>query len=849
MRKKSLFVSAITALFLTGCSSMPQQLQLEKGGVYDTSMASRDKYFLDIERKTKTNNRPAMPAGTTKGKKSGRPGRKIADMTYPIYRSSSSQYRKHHYTSGVTKKFDIVAEDMPVHEFLYYIFQEVIKGDFTIDPKIKGIKEKITLKLHKRLSVGQLLDFLDDLLKPYHVEIIEKKGVYRALYTNKLNDKTTDALITSQSINPNIVDDADVAQYIQCDYIDPISMVSLASDIFIKQLKYRQVAGQNGVIVYGKYKYIKRLFNFKSIIDKPFIAHKRVTLIYFDHILPSAFKKKFEDILSYQNINKRKGYIRMLPLDDISALMVITSKNSDLTYLLSWKNKLDEAKMSADVRETYFYRSKYRSIKEIYPLLSQFIRPGTSRPGGASKQKPKEVANKAAEEKKPEFVKMQKAEAPVNVAKAPVSSGTGAKVPVIIPDEERNLLIIEATPAQYKNLYAILRKIDTQPLQLLVEANIIEVTLKDDLQYGMEWFLKNRLTGDSNAINISGKSNVGVGSGGFFGVVSNQYFNAVLNLFAKKNLIKILSHPKVLVLNGKSASIQVGQSIPLLSSTMSNIANPENTVASVQYSNTGVSLNVTPSVTANGVINMKISQTISKGQENGLSSISSPIIVNRSIDTDIVLRDNQSVVMGGLIQHDVSDTRTKVPLLGDIPVVKNLFSSTSKGATRTELVLVVKIHIIDSFDLLDEVKDQISDILSTELSGDRCNTNTTVIRDTKNLHLSNPDILISPENIDKYYSGELDKYYDEVLPATKPSTKKVVKATRKHKKYSVKKAKVKPVKHKKLHNAQDVDDVTKHGWVFVDEEKDANSEKNQPIQIIDGEKYRIDKDGDYILIE
>ena len=753
MKRKYLFILTTVTILFVGCSN---RLELDSQNRFPTTMTPNNKYFLDIERADKgINKRPEISTHKIKTLKK-KQHKSIEDMSYGTNGASSKPFSKK-YGYGIKKSYDIVAEDMPVNEFLYYIFQEILKNNFTIDPKIKTIKEKVTLKLNKRLSQAQLVGFLNDTLKSFGVEIVEKDNIYKAFYTKKPNDKTTDYLILSEQIRSDIPDDKDVAQYLECRYINNMSLISLATGIFVKNLTFKAITNQNGIIVYGKYNYIKRLINFKKIIDRPFMKDKKTTLIYFDYIKPSEFKKQFNDILSYQNLNtNNKNSFKLLPLDKIHALMVITSEKKDLQFLLRWKNKLDSYQDNEEKQETYFYKTKYRSVKEIYSILSSIISGNVPQLSQIKK-----TGQTIQNDNKKEFVKTEKADKKTTLSPINLSSAENGKKQIkIIPDKERNVLIIKATPSEYRDLLKILKKVDTQSLQLLVEANIIEVTLKDDLQYGMEWFLKNRANAalTDNAINVSGKTNVGLGAGGFFGVVSSNYFNVMLNMFAKKNLINILSHPKILVLNGKTASIQVGESIPTLSSTLSNVANPENAVSTVTYSNTGVTLNVTPSVTANGVIMMKISQTISKGQANGLSKISSPIIVNRAIDTEIMMRDNQSVVMGGLIQQDVSDTKTKVPVLGDIPVIRNLFRSTSKSMTRTELVLVVKIHIIDNFNLLDEVQQQFSDILAENAFDD--DDSVSVIHNTHAIHTKTPDLLVSPDKIDKYYNGELDKYCD-----------------------------------------------------------------------------------------
>jgi general secretion pathway protein D len=480
-----LYLLVIPAMLFWGCSS--REFQLDDESKFSTQITPTDKYFLDLERSDKGKNIQPDTRHLFKTNNQVKRVKKIEDMTYRGQGKISASYTSR-YSDGIKKRYNLIAEEMPVNEFLYYVFQEILKSDFTVDPKIKTIKEKITLKLSKRLSKNELLEFLEDILKPFGVEIIEKDGVYRANLTGKYNDKTTNALIMSQNIRNDIPDNESVAQYIECEYIDVNTLMTLSTGIFIKPMTFKPVRGQNGVIVYGSYGYIKKLLNFKKIVDRPFMKNKKTTLVYFDYITPSDFKRQFSEILSYQNLNNSKNNFKLLPLDEINALMVITSNSSDLQFLLRWKRKLDNYRKSNDTQETYFYKSKYRSIKEIYALISQFN--GMNMSAGSKKSKSDKPLFK---DTKKEFVKTEKTDikktAPIKLNTA----NNGKQNVKIIPDEERNVLIIQATPAEYKKLLYILKKVDTQPLQLLVEANIIEVTLKDDLQYGMEWFLRNYL--------------------------------------------------------------------------------------------------------------------------------------------------------------------------------------------------------------------------------------------------------------------------------------------------------------------------------------------------------------------
>jgi len=183
-------------------------------------------------------------------------------------------------------------------------------------------------------------------------------------------------------------------------------------------------------------------------------------------------------------------------------------------------------------------------------------------------------------------------------------------------------------------------------------------------------------------------------------ITKSNKFQLILNAFAKKNLIQILSSPHLVVVNGKSATINVGTEVPVISSEVSapDITTTEkpSILRNVQYRNTGVQLSIQPSIISADAVELKINQTVSDAQSNNLSNIDSPIILNRSISTDVVVSNGKSVILGGLISTNYSHTTNEVPILGDIPVLGNLFKTDSRGKTRTELIVIITPYILNS---------------------------------------------------------------------------------------------------------------------------------------------------------
>ena len=251
-----------------------------------------------------------------------------------------------------------------------------------------------------------------------------------------------------------------------------------------------------------------------------------------------------------------------------------------------------------------------------------------------------------------------------------------------------------------------MEKLDTEPKQVLIEVTIAEITLTDQLQFGFEWYLKHTSSDYVGELQTIG--GLGIGGAGFTYTLLGTAgkFNMIFNAFAKKNLINIVSTPHLVVLDGKEATINVGTEVPVVSSetTAPDItAGQPSILRNVQYRNTGVILSVKPVITSEDKLNVEISQELSEAQANNISNIDSPIILNRSIKTTLNIKSGQTVLLGGLISENTSRTKSKVPLIGDIPVLGNLFSVNSKGKNKTELIITITPYIIKDSNSLDEI--------------------------------------------------------------------------------------------------------------------------------------------------
>ena len=275
----------------------------------------------------------------------------------------------------------------------------------------------------------------------------------------------------------------------------------------------------------------------------------------------------------------------------------------------------------------------------------------------------------------------------------------------IVADTQNNALLILANSAGYERIEAALRKLDTAPRQVLIEVTIAEVTLKDELQYGLEWLF-------TNGARRSGQLDLGAAGintlvpGFSYAITSSagDTIKAVLNMLASNNKVNILSSPHIMVADNQTAKIQVGDSVP--TAGPQSIASTGVVVSSVQYLDTGVILFVTPHINAGGLVNLDVNQEVSTASSTTTSGLNSPTISKRSAKTVVTVQSGETMVLGGLMSENASAGSSGLPFLSSIPIVGGLFGTQSRNTTKTELVVLITPRVANNVGQAKMVSDE-----------------------------------------------------------------------------------------------------------------------------------------------
>ncbi|WP_158299017.1 type II secretion system secretin GspD [Sphingomonas psychrotolerans] len=396
-----------------------------------------------------------------------------------------------------------------------------------------------------------------------------------------------------------------------------------------------------------------------------------------------------------------RGLVRLIAMERLNGILAVSAQRQYLDDVRRWIEVLDREGESAE-RRIFVYRVQNGRARDLAGTLNRAFGnggggddTGNEDPFAANDQPAARTASPAP---KPGANAAQPGSGAANAAPdagGRESPATGGK---ITADDVNNAVVVYGTPRDYATIEDALRKLDVPPVQVMIEAAITEVTLTDTLRYGVQW---NWLTGDSNFRVTDGAAMpTGPTQAGFSYFLAGSSISVALNALEQRTNIKVVSAPKLVTLNNQTAALQVGDQVPVSSGSAVSVDNPNAPIVnSIDYRDTGVILKVTPRVNAGGLVLLDISQEVSDVNVNapnasGDRTPASPTISTRRISTSVAVQDGQVIALGGLFRESKSLGKNGIPILSRIPVIGGLFGSHNNVQNRTELIVLLKPHVI-----------------------------------------------------------------------------------------------------------------------------------------------------------
>lgn len=642
------------------------------------------------------------------------------DVKEPVlYRGNDRQVRIPARQEAVKFLGDDVSlnfEQAPLSEVMHAIMGDILALDYIVDHPVQG---QVTLRTRTPIPRDELLGVLESLLKSNGAIMIRGTDgrylVTGAQRGTKLSPSVSNPRDTSAGYSTIIVP----LQYISASNMAEILKPVADGDSFVRIDNSRNI-----LMLAGTRAQLDGWLDMVATFDVDLLQGMSVGLFPLVNSSVDEIVEALGLLLEGGGSDGKGGnlshLIKVIPIDRLNSILIVTPRAHYLDTAQKWIARLDEAHYSNFDKRLYVYPVQNTTAGRLAELLNS-IYSGGSVSGGASRRdasvapgmSPESIGSSSGGATSA-FANTGSARqrnsgmSSVNMGGEGIAGDDSMLEDVrVVADDENNSLMIYATGVQYRTITTALEQLDVTATQVIIEASILEVSLTDELRYGLEWTFKNGLGNDYDGLGVLASAAEGPAAvvPGFSYTVTNSIgdISAVLNALSEESLINVISTPSVMVLDNHEAYIHVGDQVPVFSAQ--TITDGGRTTQSVEYRDTGVKLNVRPSVNAGGLVTMDIEQSVTDvGQID--SATGQRAFLERNIMSRVAVRSNESVVLGGLIRENASNAESGIPILHQLPLIGPLFGSTTKEDRRTELLVIITPRALYNESELREVSEQ-----------------------------------------------------------------------------------------------------------------------------------------------
>jgi len=656
--------------------------------------------------------------------------------------------------SGVTLNF----EGASIRDVVKVIF-DTLKQNYVIDPQVQG---EVTVQTSRPLTQEQLLPTLETLLRASNAVLVREGGVYRIIpAAGALRQGNLTPRLGGGRVGYGV-------RIVPLNYVSAIEMQAIIAPLLPEGAILRADASRNLLMLAGTPQELNSVQDTIDTFDVNWLRGMSIGMFRLRSVDSQAVATELNQLLGEGSGTPIAGLVRLVPLSKLNAVLVITPQKEYLKEVATWIERLDgiggerlyvyhvqnsRAEYIAELLNGLFNLSGGGSGGggELAPGLKPAqLSGGAGTSGGLSSSSSlgggsgsssglgggsgsssglgggsggglgggSSALGKAGSGSTPSASRSGGA------GIGSLGSGgpsAGMEEVRIVADAENNSLLIWATSQNYERIISTLEKMDISPRQVLIEATFVEVSLTGQLKYGLQWFFNNDIGNDYQGNGSLGLSDTLTLTDALKGVAVNQFsyaitdsggiVKALLRALAADSKVKVLSSPQVMVLDNQQAAIRVGNSTPIPqgTSTVNNVT----TSGGVTYKDTGVLLEVLPRINAGGMVNMEIKQQVSEPGnlvEVGSSSsgaVSARDFLERSVTSKVVVKDGQTLVLGGLIRESGTDDQSGIPVLYKVPVLGALFGQTTQREDRTELIVLITPRVVKDSQEASQVTEEI----------------------------------------------------------------------------------------------------------------------------------------------
>jgi general secretion pathway protein D len=448
-----------------------------------------------------------------------------------------------------------------------------------------------------------------------------------------------------------------------------------------------------------------------SVIDDDPFQNQGIQLYQLQNSPAAKVAEELTSVLKL--IEGAQSSYQVLGLERINSVLVIAPASRGFDEVNRWVNILD-AQSQEQVEQLFVYKVKNLDSKKMAETLNTVFaakkdQTGTGRTQTRDQVRPLQqlqqlLPNQPQPTPQPETVPGG------NTNPATIETITSANISVnLVADEDTNTILVRATPREYRQLLVTINSLDSVPMQVLINAVIGQVTLTDSNKFGIDWTrVSTNAARTTNATILPLQATTTTTTAGVAtvatvprtGLVLTRSFmdgaaviNATLNAIAEDNAVRLLARPTLLAANKQEGDIKVGSSVPVNNGSTQGATGL--VTSNITYKDVGIELKITPQINDGGYINLKIEQTLSSVLDSGNAATgNNPTFANQNIKTTVVVADQSTITLGGLIQEDKSDQKSGIPVLMNIPLIGRAFAYNQLSNSRKELFVILRPQIV-----------------------------------------------------------------------------------------------------------------------------------------------------------
>ena len=574
--------------------------------------------------------------------------------------------------------------DVPLVPFINEVFGEELGMSFVISPGLRDKSDLVTLKLTEPMPPRQLFTTARRVLAEYGVELGEvERGVLSFAPSQEIASRDVPLLVSGRALPEVPATHRTIFQLVPLHVVRTPQVRGWLNQAFEGQaLRVLEDPDRGALLLKGDADTLARALTMIEVLDQPLLRGRHGLIVEPVFLSAGKLARALESVLKaegYQaSVSTSPGAtVILLALEDINKMVVFTPDPRTLDHVEQWARTLDTRQKESIEEAVFTYEVRNTQAEALTETLNQMLgagigaapapEPGQSQEGGASAQ---------------------------SAAPPAETEPAGGR---IVVDKNRNLLLFRGSGKEWAEIRDVIDKLDQSVPSVLIEVLVAEISLNDEEKTGFDFLAKGAL--GSRGITVGTLGTLGVGAGGLsFTLDSAGQTRAMLNFFRSEDRVVIRSRPRLLVKSGETASIDVGNEIPVITQKADSDTQVDGSTSVLQevtYRKTGVQLEIKPLVQANGLVDLQISQQLSEARPTAATSLAgSPTILNRQISTALTLKDGGSLLMGGLISGNQSAGATGVPYLSHVPLLGRLFRADSLNEDRTELLVMVTPYVI-----------------------------------------------------------------------------------------------------------------------------------------------------------